>query len=220
MTSSEVLLLAFLIGVVAGLRSLTAPAVVAWAAHRNWLNLQTTPFSFMGSSAAVVAFVLLAVIELVADQLPNTPSRTKPPGLIARIILGGLSGAAVAAAGAQSIVTGGILGAAGRYCGRIWRVSGSHAPGPCAQSSGFRHCVFRRRSGHWRRPFHRFAILGCRRVSAYPVKLEVTARILCSKAHSPKFLARNMIARSKRSGPLSRRSAISNLSSRSSPTRN
>jgi uncharacterized membrane protein len=117
MTPSEVLLLAFLIGVVAGLRSLTAPAVVAWAAHRNWLNLQNTPLSFMGSTAAVVAFVLLAVIELIADQLPNTPSRTKPPGLIARIILGGLSGAAVAAAGAQSMVTGGILGALGGIAG-------------------------------------------------------------------------------------------------------
>jgi uncharacterized membrane protein len=71
----------------------------------------------MGSTAAVVAFVLLAVIELIADQLPNTPSRTKPPGLIARIILGGLSGAAVAAAGAQSMVTGGILGAVGGIAG-------------------------------------------------------------------------------------------------------
>jgi uncharacterized membrane protein len=117
MTPSEVLLLAFLIGVVAGLRSLTAPAVVAWAAHRNWLNLQTTPLSFMGSTAAVVAFLLLAVIELIADQLPNTPSRTKPPGLIARIILGGLSGAAVAAAGSQSMAVGGILGATGGVVG-------------------------------------------------------------------------------------------------------
>jgi uncharacterized membrane protein len=113
MIPSQVLLLAFLIGVVAGLRSLTAPAVVAWAAHRNWLNLQNTPLSFMGSTAAVVAFVLLAMIELISDQLPNTPSRTKPPGLIARIILGGLSGAAVAVAGAQSMVIGGILGAMG-----------------------------------------------------------------------------------------------------------
>jgi uncharacterized membrane protein len=117
MTPSEVLLLAFLIGVVAGLRSLTAPAVVAWAAHRNWLNLQTTPLSFMGSTAAVVAFLLLAVIELIADQLPNTPSRTNPPGLIARIILGGLSGAAVAAAGSQSMAVGGILGATGGVVG-------------------------------------------------------------------------------------------------------
>jgi uncharacterized membrane protein len=117
MSSSEVLLLAFLIGVVAGLRSLTAPAVVAWAAHRNWLNLHNTYLSFMASTAAVVGFILLAVIELVTDQLPNTPSRTKPPGLIARIVLGGLSGAAVAAAGAQSMVAGGILGAAGGVAG-------------------------------------------------------------------------------------------------------
>jgi uncharacterized membrane protein len=119
MTPVEVLLLAFLMGIVAGLRSLTAPAVIAWAAHRNWLNLQTTPLSFMGSTAAVVAFVLLAVIELIADQLPNTPSRIKPPGLIARIILGGLSGAAVAAAGAQSMMTGGILGALGGIAGAV-----------------------------------------------------------------------------------------------------
>jgi len=117
MSASVVLCLAFLIGVVAGLRSLTAPAVVAWAAHRNWLNLQGTPLAFMGSTTALVIFVLLAIGELIADQLPNTPSRTKPPGLIARIVLGGLSGAAVAAAGAQSLAVGGILGAAGGIAG-------------------------------------------------------------------------------------------------------
>ena len=71
----------------------------------------------MGSTAAVIAFALLAMVELVADQLPNTPSRTKPPGLIARIVLGGLSGAAVAAAGAQSMAVGAILGAAGGVAG-------------------------------------------------------------------------------------------------------
>jgi uncharacterized membrane protein len=117
MDASQVLLLAFLIGVVAGLRSLTAPAVVAWAAHRNWLNLNNTPLAFMGSTAAVAIFALLAVVELVADQLPSTPSRTKPPGLIARILLGGLSGASVALAGAQSIALGAILGAAGGIAG-------------------------------------------------------------------------------------------------------
>jgi uncharacterized membrane protein len=117
MNASEVLLLAFLIGVVAGLRSLTAPAAVAWAAHRNWLNLHDTPLSFMGSTAAVVIFTLLAVVELVADQLPSTPSRTKPPGLIARIVLGGLSGAGVAVSGAQSIALGAVLGVAGGIAG-------------------------------------------------------------------------------------------------------
>jgi uncharacterized membrane protein len=117
MNPFQVLLLAFLIGVVAGLRSLTAPAVVAWAAHRNWLNLHNTFLSFMGSTAAVAIFTLLAVVELVADQLPSTPSRLKPPGLIARIILGGLSGASVAMAGAQSFTLGAVLGVAGGIAG-------------------------------------------------------------------------------------------------------
>jgi len=110
-------LLAFGIGVIAGLRSLTAPAVVAWAAHRGWLNLQGTSLSFMGSTAAVATFTILAVIEFVADQLPATPARTKPPGLIARILLGGLSGAAVVLAGGQSAAVGCVLGAVGGVVG-------------------------------------------------------------------------------------------------------
>ena len=117
MNPSQVLFLAFLIGVVTGLRSLTAPAVVAWAAHLNWLNLHNTAFSFMGSTAAVAIFTLLAVAELVTDKLPSTPSRLKPPGLIARILLGAFSGACVAVAGAQSIGLGAVLGVAGGVAG-------------------------------------------------------------------------------------------------------
>ena len=108
MTPSEVLLGAFLIGVVSGLRSQTAPARVAWAGHKNWLSLQKTPFSFMGSTAAVIIFVRLALVELVTDQLRLTPSRLKPPGLIARIVLGGLPSAAVALAGGQSLGFGAV----------------------------------------------------------------------------------------------------------------
>lgn len=117
MSPSPVLLLAFLIGMVDGLRSLTAPAVVSWAARRNWLNLHGTALSIMGSTAAAVIFTLLAVVELVVDQLPSTPSRLKPPGLTARIILGGLSGAGIAAAGAQSLALGAVLGVAGALAG-------------------------------------------------------------------------------------------------------
>ena len=80
MNPSQVLLLAFLIGVVAGLRSLTAPAAVARGAHRNRINLHNTPPLFMGLTAAVVIFTLVAFVELVADQLPSTPSRTRPLG--------------------------------------------------------------------------------------------------------------------------------------------
>jgi uncharacterized membrane protein len=114
---SETLFLAFLIGVIAGLRSLMAPAAVAWAAHRNWLPLQKTALAFLGSSTALVVFILLAIGELIADQLPSTPRRTKPPGLIARIVLGGLCGSALAAAGGESMVAGSLLGAIGGVAG-------------------------------------------------------------------------------------------------------
>jgi len=64
-----------------------------------------------------VVFTLFALVELVADQLPSAPSRTAPPGLIARIVLGALSGAAIAVSGTQSIAFGAVLGAAGGIVG-------------------------------------------------------------------------------------------------------
>ncbi len=82
MNPTTILLLAFAIGVIAGLRALTAPAVVAWAAHRNWLALHSTPLSFLGASLAVVIFTLFAIVELITDQLPSTPARTKPVGFV------------------------------------------------------------------------------------------------------------------------------------------
>jgi uncharacterized membrane protein len=117
MALPEVLLLAFLIGVVAGLRSMTAPAVVAWAANLHWLKLQSSPLSSMGSTVAVVVFTLGALIELVFDKLPVTPPRTRGAGLIARIVFGGVTGAAVASSGSQSMALGAILGAAGALAG-------------------------------------------------------------------------------------------------------
>jgi uncharacterized membrane protein len=117
MDPSWVLFLAFLIGVIAGLRTMTAPAVVAWAANRHWLNLHSSPLALMGSTAAVAIFTVLALGELVVDKLPSTPNRTGLPGLIGRSMLGGLSGASVASAGAQSIALGAIFGVAGGIVG-------------------------------------------------------------------------------------------------------
>jgi uncharacterized membrane protein len=107
------------IGFAAGLRSLTPPAVVAWAAHLGWLNLNNSPVAFMGSIIAVVIFSLLAVGELIADLLPSTPKRTAPAGLTARILMGGLCGASVCAAGNQSFIIGAILGALGGVIGTL-----------------------------------------------------------------------------------------------------
>jgi uncharacterized membrane protein len=111
------MLLAFLIGVVAGLRSMTAPAVVAFAAHSSWLELHRTPLAFMGATPTVIIFIALAATELVVDKLPTTPSRLAPTGLAARTISGALSGASIAAAAAQSVPLGAVLGVAGGIAG-------------------------------------------------------------------------------------------------------
>jgi len=119
MSSSHVLLFAFLIGVIAGLRALTAPAVTAWAGHLGWLNLHGTPLSFMGSIITVVIFTLAAIGELVNDKLPKTPSRLAPGGLVPRILFGGLAGASVAVAGAQALWLGIVVGIVGCLVGAV-----------------------------------------------------------------------------------------------------
>ena len=102
------------IGFASGLRALTPPAVVAWAAHLGWLNLNNSPLAFMGSTVAVVIFSILAVIELIGDVRPTTQKRTAPMPLIARILTGGLCGACV---GNQSLIIGAILGGVGGVIG-------------------------------------------------------------------------------------------------------
>ena len=117
MNAGLALILAFGIGVVAGLRSMTAPAVVAWAAHLGWINLTGSPLAFMGSLWAVAIFTLGALGDFIADQLSSTPPRTKGPGLIARIVMGLLTGAFLALAGGASLIVGAILGAIGSLVG-------------------------------------------------------------------------------------------------------
>jgi uncharacterized membrane protein len=130
-----VLLLAFGIGVVTGLRSMTAPAVVAWAAHLGWINLSGSHLAFMGSIWAVAIFTIGALGEFVADQLPNTPARTAPVGLSVRIVMGLLTGACLGVAGGTSLwlaalvaAVGAIAGAFGGYQARVGLVRALHVP--------------------------------------------------------------------------------------------
>lgn len=129
-----ILLLAFFIGLLNGLRTFTPPAAIAWAAHLGWLKLEGT-LALIGSVPAVAIFTLLAAAELVADKMPWIPNRTSIPGLIARIIMGKLAGACVAAAGGQSIwlgalcgAVGGIAGTFGGYQGRTRSVKALNKP--------------------------------------------------------------------------------------------
>jgi uncharacterized membrane protein len=117
MSSYLVFVLAVLIGVVAGLRAMTAPAVISWAAQLGLLNLHGSFLSFMGSTPAVAIFTLAALGEYVNDKLPKTPSRTATPSLIARLVMGGLAGACICASAGQSWFLGALLGAIGAMIG-------------------------------------------------------------------------------------------------------
>src|SRR5256885_2940287 len=103
MSLFAVIVLSLAIGAVAGLRSLTAPAVVAWAAQWNWINLQNSSISFLGSLRAAFILTALALAELIADKLPFTPARTKPGGLLVRAMTGAFCGAALCVTAGESI---------------------------------------------------------------------------------------------------------------------
>ena len=113
-----ILLLALVIGIVAGLRAMTAPAAVSWAAHAGWLDLGGSWLAFMGYAFTPWILTVLALGELVTDQLPTTPSRTVPLSFATRILTGSLSGAAVGVAG-HNMVTGLVAGVIGAVIGTL-----------------------------------------------------------------------------------------------------
>jgi len=97
---------------------MTAPAAVSWAARTGWLNLAPTGLAFLGYAITPWILTLLALAELVTDQLPTTPSRKAPGPFGARILSGGLSGAAIGAS-RGSLFTGMIAGILGAVIGTV-----------------------------------------------------------------------------------------------------
>ncbi|MBB3393528.1 MULTISPECIES: DUF4126 domain-containing protein [unclassified Rhizobium] len=126
------LFLAFLIGMIAGLRAMTAPAAIAWAAALGWFDVSQTPLAFMGYRWTPWVFTLLAVVELITDQLPSTPSRKVPMQFAARLIMGALTGATIGTSGG-SLVGGLIAGVVGAAVGTF---GGAAARGKLAAAFG------------------------------------------------------------------------------------
>lgn len=125
-------LLALLIGLVAGLRAMTAPAAVAWAAHLGWIDVSGSPLAFMGYAWTPWIFTALAAAELISDQLPSTPSRTVPVQFATRIVSSALCGACLGVTGGN-LAAGAVLGAAGAVIGTL---GGRAARGRLAASFG------------------------------------------------------------------------------------
>ena len=113
MTHALVLLLALLIGVIAGLRALTAPAVVAWGAFLGWIDVDGKWSEWVAHPITVAVLTILLIGELITDQLPKTPSRKVPAQFGARLISGAFAGAVIGSAFFHtfSSVGAGVIGA-------------------------------------------------------------------------------------------------------------
>jgi uncharacterized membrane protein len=119
-----ILVFALLIGIIAGLRAMTAPAAVSLAAYLGWIDLSATPLAFLGDQWTPWIFGVLAIAELISDQLPSTPSRKVPLQFGTRIVMGALAGAAVGALGGMLVggIVAGVIGAVlGTYGGAAAR---------------------------------------------------------------------------------------------------
>jgi uncharacterized membrane protein len=112
----RIILFAFLIGVVSGLRSMAAPAVVSWAARLGYLSIGDARLSFLGLRWTPWALSIAAFGEIIGDKMPFTPSRTTPVPFLARILSGGLCGGAVGAT-LGTLYLGMVFGAAGAVAG-------------------------------------------------------------------------------------------------------
>ena len=110
-------------GVVAGLRAVTPLAAISIAAYLGWIDFSGTQVAFMGHIITVIILVVLAIVELVSDQLPNTPSRKVPMQFGARIVLGALAGALLPGSSIVGAVLGAIGAVAGTYGGAAARAS-------------------------------------------------------------------------------------------------
>ena len=119
MKHSYTLSLALGIGVVAGLRSMTAPAVIACAAKRKWIHLGSSPFARIISVRGSRTITELAISELIVDKLPFTPSRLNAGPLASRIASGAICGLAVCGAVKRPLAAGALLGGLGAIAGAL-----------------------------------------------------------------------------------------------------
>jgi uncharacterized membrane protein len=113
MTQVVVIVLAVLIGVIAGLRALTAPAVVAWGAFLGWIDVDGKWSEWVAHPITVTVLTILLLVELVTDQLPTTPSRKTPAQFITRLLTAAFAGAVIGSVSHHTFIGmgGGVIGA-------------------------------------------------------------------------------------------------------------
>ncbi|MES2265703.1 MAG: DUF4126 family protein [Bacteroidota bacterium] len=101
------------LGLLAGMRTFSAPVVLSHAYSRHpSKTLKNTPVVFMQTIAISKVFKVLGAGELIGDKMPFAPKRTASGGLIGRFVSGALCGATVFKANHKQPIIGGLIGGA------------------------------------------------------------------------------------------------------------
>lgn len=103
---------AALLGALAGMRSMAAPAVLGQLSRNGALSEVTGPLALVAKPHLATATSVMALGEMVADKLPFVPNRTAVGPLLGRALTGGVSGAVVCSARKRSAWLGALIGAA------------------------------------------------------------------------------------------------------------
>ena len=114
----SVLISAFVLGVVCGLRSMVGLAAASWAARGHQVPLEGTWLAFLGFRFTPYITSLFAVGEIANDKLPKTPSRLVPPQFAGRVVMGALTGSAIGLS-QQRFVIGALSGIIGSVVGTL-----------------------------------------------------------------------------------------------------
>lgn len=99
------------IGVIAGMRSMSAPAFVSnYLAKEQSIEIENSAFRLLASRNVANALKVLAVSEMIADKLPIIPDRISPTPLLGRAISGAICGASMCISKGERSDIGGISG--------------------------------------------------------------------------------------------------------------
>jgi len=101
------------LGVIAGMRSMSAPSTVSdYIAKKSPGGYDRFPFEWLVSPKATLVWRALAIGEMGGDKASWAPARIQPAPLGARAISGGVSGASICAAEGKPAAAGAVIGIA------------------------------------------------------------------------------------------------------------
>jgi len=101
------------LGALAGMRSVSAPAVASHILSRHHSkSLSKSTLGWLQVDKVATGLKILAVAEFVGDKLPSTPNRIKPVGVIFRCLSGSLAGAGIYKASGGNPYIGALIGSA------------------------------------------------------------------------------------------------------------